>query len=83
MTVRRILLSTDAVGGVWTYTVDLAGKFVMPGIINLHCHLGNTVDLAQDPKNFTRANVEAQLAQYARALEAVHGTKVTSMLLRV
>jgi len=42
-------------------TLDLAGKFVMPGIINLHGHLGNTVDLAQDPKNFTRANVEKQL----------------------
>jgi cytosine/adenosine deaminase-related metal-dependent hydrolase len=23
--------------------VDLAGKFVMPGLINLHGHLGNTV----------------------------------------
>ncbi|MGH9661645.1 MAG: amidohydrolase family protein [Bryobacteraceae bacterium] len=44
--------------------VDLAGKFVMPGIINLHGHVGNTVDLAQHPKNFTRANVEQQLRQY-------------------
>jgi len=44
---------------------DLSGKFVMPGIINLHCHLGNTIDLAQDPKNFTRANVESQLKTYA------------------
>ena len=26
-------------------TVDLTGKFVMPGIINLHGHVGNTVDL--------------------------------------
>jgi imidazolonepropionase-like amidohydrolase len=31
-------------------TVDLAGKFVMPGIINLHGHIGNTVDLQQDAK---------------------------------
>ncbi len=46
-------------------TVDLAGKFVMPGIINLHSHLGNTIDLAQDPKNFTRANVDKQLKVYA------------------
>ena len=44
---------------------DLSGKFVMPGIINLHGHLGNTVGLAQDPKNFTRANVEKQLKTYA------------------
>jgi imidazolonepropionase-like amidohydrolase len=43
----------------------LAGKYVMPGIINLHGHLGNTLDLAQDPKNFTRANVERQLELYA------------------
>jgi imidazolonepropionase-like amidohydrolase len=46
-------------------TTDLAGKFVMPGIINLHGHVGNTVDLAQDPANFTRANVESQLKTYA------------------
>jgi len=54
-------------------TVDLAGKYVMPGIINLHGHLGNVVELTQDPKNFTRANVESQLNTYAR-----YG--VTSML---
>jgi len=46
-------------------TVDLTGKFVMPGIINLHGHIGNTVDLAQDPKNFTRANVEKHLRTYS------------------
>jgi imidazolonepropionase-like amidohydrolase len=44
--------------------VNLLGKFVMPGIINLHGHLGNTVDLAQDPKNFTRENVESNLKTY-------------------
>ncbi|HVP47335.1 MAG TPA: hypothetical protein VMT32_12155, partial [Bryobacteraceae bacterium] len=43
----------------------LAGKYIMPGIINLHGHLGNTVDLTQDPKNFTRENVEKQLKLYA------------------
>jgi imidazolonepropionase-like amidohydrolase len=45
---------------------DWSGKFVMPGIINLHGHLGNTIDLVQDPRNFTRANVEKQLKVYAR-----------------
>lgn len=47
-------------------TVDCAGKFIMPGIINLHGHLGNVVGLTQDPKNFTEQNVEAQLSTYAK-----------------
>jgi imidazolonepropionase-like amidohydrolase len=46
-------------------TVDLTGKYVMPGIINLHGHLGNTIDLTQDAKFFTRENVEKNLATYA------------------
>src|SRR5262249_54374472 len=46
-------------------TIDLRGKTVMPGIINLHGHLGNTQGLAQDPKNFTRANVARHLKVYA------------------
>jgi imidazolonepropionase-like amidohydrolase len=46
-------------------TVDLAGKYVMPGIINLHGHLGNTVDLTQDARFFTRENVEKNLKTYA------------------
>jgi imidazolonepropionase-like amidohydrolase len=45
--------------------IDLAGKFVMPGIINLHGHLGNTVDLQQDAKFYTRESVEKNLAIYA------------------
>ena len=46
-------------------TSDLTGKFVMPGIINLHCHLANTVDLTQDAKFFTRENIEKNLKTYA------------------
>src|SRR5438876_11934869 len=38
--------------------LDFTGKFVMPGIINLHGHLGNTIDLRQDAKFYTRENVE-------------------------
>src|SRR4029077_10463749 len=33
--------------------------------INLHGHVGNTAGLAQDPKNYTRDNVEKQLRLYA------------------
>ncbi len=45
--------------------VDLTGKFVMPGIINLHGHIGNTVDLTQDGKFYTRKSVEENLHTYA------------------
>jgi imidazolonepropionase-like amidohydrolase len=46
-------------------TIDLTGKYVMPGIINLHGHLGNVVDLQQDPSFYTRENVEKNLKLYA------------------
>ena len=45
--------------------LDLSGRYVMPGIINLHCHLGNTVGLEQNAKFFTRENVEKNLETYA------------------
>jgi len=46
-------------------TQDLAGKFVMPGIINLHGHLANTKGLAQDPSNYTDENLRKNLDTYA------------------
>ena len=46
-------------------TIDASGRFVMPGIINLHGHVGNVIDLTQDPKFFTRENVEKDLKTYA------------------
>jgi imidazolonepropionase-like amidohydrolase len=45
--------------------IDLAGKYVMPGLIDLHVHLGNVKGLVQDPKFFTRENVNQQLRTYA------------------
>ena len=45
--------------------IDVSGKFVIPGIINLHGHLGNVKGLVQDPKNFTRENLEANLKTYS------------------
>src|SRR5512147_3163092 len=44
---------------------DLSGRYVMPGIINLHGHLGNTIGLTQDPRFFTRENIEKNLKLYA------------------
>jgi imidazolonepropionase-like amidohydrolase len=46
-------------------TVDLAGKYVMPGMINLHGHLGNVVGLTQDSDLYTRETVEHDLRTYA------------------
>jgi len=45
--------------------VDLSGKTVIPGIINLHGHVGMVKGLVQDAKNYTRENVEANLHTYA------------------
>jgi imidazolonepropionase-like amidohydrolase len=45
--------------------VDLGGGFVIPGLINLHGHVGNTVDLTQDKKFHTRESVHKDLRTYA------------------
>jgi imidazolonepropionase-like amidohydrolase len=45
--------------------IDLQGKYVMPGIINLHVHLGDTIGLEQNARFFTPENVESDLRTYA------------------
>src|SRR5688572_3099026 len=44
---------------------DFSGLYVMPGIINLHGHIGHTIDLEQNAQFFTRENVERNLKTYA------------------
>jgi imidazolonepropionase-like amidohydrolase len=45
---------------------DLSGKFIMPGIIDLHVHVAESDGVTQDPKTlFTRDNVLAHLKLYA------------------
>ena len=45
---------------------DLTGKFIMPGIINLHAHVAASDGITQNPKTlFTRENVSAHLKLYA------------------
>ena len=46
-------------------TSDLNGAFVIPGLMNLHAHLGNTIDLVQDSKFHTRQSIEKDLKTYA------------------
>jgi imidazolonepropionase-like amidohydrolase len=45
--------------------VKLAGKFVVPGLIDNHVHLGLVHDVAQDIKYYSRDLVEQQLRIYA------------------
>lgn len=44
---------------------DLGGGYVIPGLINLHGHVGNTVDMQQDRRFHTRESVENDLRTYA------------------
>ena len=47
-------------------TENLAGRFVMPGLINLHSHVAESDGVVQDPvKFFTRQEVERDLRLYA------------------
>ena len=48
-------------------TENLAGRFVMPGLINLHGHVAESDGVVQDPvKFFTRQEVERDLRLFAR-----------------
>jgi imidazolonepropionase-like amidohydrolase len=44
---------------------DLNGAYVIPGLIDMHAHVGNTVDLVQDRKFHTRESIEKDLKTYA------------------
>ena len=45
--------------------VDLTGRFVMPGMIDLHGHLGLTSGMALDIESYSRQTVERDLKTYA------------------
>jgi imidazolonepropionase-like amidohydrolase len=46
--------------------IDLAGKTVLPGLINAHGHVGDVVGLRSGPELNTTENVLRQLSLYAR-----------------
>jgi enediyne biosynthesis protein E4 len=46
--------------------IDLAGKTILPGLINAHGHAGDTVGLRSAPELYTAENVRRQLGLYAR-----------------
>jgi len=65
--IRWVGLSTDLQAPQGAPVHDLTGKFIMPGIINLHGHVAESDGITQNPKAlFTRENVSAHLTLYAR-----------------
>ena len=46
--------------------VDVAGRTIVPGFVNTHSHVGETLGLTASAENATNANVMSQLALYAR-----------------
>lgn len=46
--------------------IDVAGRTIMPGLINAHGHVNNVRGLEADPSFYTEEHVEAQLGLYAR-----------------
>ncbi|GGH32564.1 glycosyl transferase [Alsobacter metallidurans] len=83
---RRILVTADAVGGVWTYAIDLAAGFARRGVETVLAVLGPAPDAAQRdaasavsgltvvetglPLDWTAA-CDAELAATARRLAAL------------
>ena len=46
--------------------IDARGKTIMPGFVNAHGHVADTVGLKSSPDFYTRENLARQLALYAR-----------------
>jgi imidazolonepropionase-like amidohydrolase len=46
--------------------IDLSGRFVMPGLVNAHGHVGGVVGLDTPPDGFRDENLRRQLGLYAQ-----------------
>lgn len=46
--------------------IDLSGRFVMPGMVNAHGHIGATVGLEDRAEGYTPENIRRQLGLYSR-----------------
>ena len=63
--IASIALSDELELPAGSQVVDLRGKFIMPGTINLHGHVGLVKGLTTGAANYTRENIESQLHTYA------------------
>jgi imidazolonepropionase-like amidohydrolase len=63
---RVVAVGKDAAVPAAAERVDLAGRFVMPGLVNAHGHVGATRGLRSGPELYSRQNVLDQLRVYAR-----------------
>jgi imidazolonepropionase-like amidohydrolase len=48
-----------------TTTVDLAGKTVMPALVDAHSHIGYMKDLTSGPENYTREHILDHMYRFA------------------
>lgn len=46
--------------------ISVTGKTIVPGLVNAHGHVNDTVGLRTVPESYTKENIEKQLALYAR-----------------
>jgi imidazolonepropionase-like amidohydrolase len=63
--ITRVGRRNDIPAPAGALRVDLAGKTVIPALINAHGHVGFQRDLSFAKENYTRENIVNQLKQYA------------------
>jgi imidazolonepropionase-like amidohydrolase len=63
---RFVAVGADVAVPKGAERVDLAGRFVLPGLVNAHGHVGETRGLRAGPDLYTRENVLDHLRLYAR-----------------
>jgi imidazolonepropionase-like amidohydrolase len=61
----KIVSVAGAVAPITADSIDLAGKTIMPGLVNAHGHLADTQGLQTGAQFYTEANLVAQLKRYA------------------
>jgi imidazolonepropionase-like amidohydrolase len=61
----KIVSVAGAVQPITAESIDLAGKTIIPGLVNAHGHVADTQGLQSGAQFYTEANLVAQLKRYA------------------